>query len=110
MSEFRCLVQEASTADTRREQLEASLRSLHAEHYPGETPTFTWVAIPYGHMFTEGEHSTSSIVSAFVDHETTFDGRERYLRGVCDIWTELTGCTDHEIVATITEPELTIQE
>ena len=25
------------------------------------------------------------------------------MRGVCDIWTEITGCTDHEIVVSVTE-------
>ena len=110
MSRFRCIVQDASNADSRRDELEARLLTHHTEHYPGEEPTFTWIAIPAGHMFTEGEQSTSSIVSAFVDHETTLEGRERYMRGVCDLWTAVTHCTDHEVVVTVTEPELTRQE
>lgn len=110
MSQFLCLVQEASNADTRRGQLESRLLAHHAEHYPGETPTFAWSAIPADHMFTEGEQSTSSIVSCFLDEATTLAFREHYMRGVCDLWTEVTECTDHEVVVTVTEPEPAEQE
>lgn len=103
MTHIRCLVQAASNADTQRAELEARLHALHDRHYPGEVPAVSWVAISPGAMFTEGVQSTSSIISSFVAHETTLTLRERYLRDVCDAWTEVTGCTDHEIVATITE-------
>ena len=104
MSHYRCVIQASSNADHRGPDLEQRLAAHHAKHYPGERPDFAWIRIPPGRMFTEGVQSTSSIVSAFVDHKTDFGGREAYLRGVCDIWTDVTGCTDHEVVATITEP------
>ncbi len=103
MSQFRCFVQAGSDADTRGEELERRLRRHHADHYPTEQATVSWVAIPPGHMFTEGRQSTSSIVSCLVDHETTLGHRETYMRGVCDIWTEVTECTDHEVVVSVTE-------
>ena len=110
MSQFQCLVQEASIADTNRSELEARLTALHTDHYPGESSSFTWIPISSGYMFTEGAQSTSSIVACFLDHQTTLAGRERYMRDVCDVWTELTDCTDHEVVVTITETDSTNQE
>ena len=105
MSQFRCVVQHDSNADHRRDELEQRLGTHHAESYPGESPTFSWMPVPSGYMFTEGAQSTSSIVSSFLDHPTTLAERERYMRVVCDIWTEVTECTDHEVVVTVTEPE-----
>ena len=104
MSQIRCVIQADSNADRRRDELERLLTEHHAKHYPDETTTIAWVPIPAGHMFTEGKPSTSSIVSCFVDHPTTLDGRAGYMRDVCDLWTSTTECTDHEVVVTITEP------
>ncbi len=103
MSYFRCLIQADQAADQRRDQLEAGLHEIHTRHYPGETTSVDWAPVPPGRMFTEGKPSTSSIVSCFIAHETEFAQREQYLREVCDLWSEVTGCTDHEVVATVTE-------
>ena len=103
MSRFRCLVQADGNADRMREALERRLAESHAKHYANECVSFSWLPIPPGHMFTEGRPSTSSIVSCFIDHTTTLDTRAAYMRDVCDLWTEITDCTDHEVVVTITE-------
>ena len=103
MSQFRCIIQADGNADRRRDELEPLLADLHARHYPEEKSSVTWMAIPPGHMFTEGRPSTSSIISCFVDHRTTLDTRATYMRDVCDLWTKTTDCTDHEVVVTITE-------
>ena len=67
--------------------------------------TVSWRAVPAGDMFTEGRPSTSSIIACLVPGATTLDLREMYMRGVCDLWTEVTGCTQHEIVVSITEAD-----
>lgn len=103
MSQFSCLIQQDSPAHTGSEDLERRLVAHHAEHYPGETAQVTFRPVAAGTMFTEGHQSTSSIITVGVAHQTTFDDRERYMRGVCDLWTEITGCTDHEIVVALTE-------
>ena len=103
MSHFSCLIQEHSAAEERSAELEARLRDHHTRHHPGENATVSWRAVPPGFMFTEGRQSTSSIIQCIVNHETTREERERYMRGVCDLWTEVTGCTDHEIVVSLTE-------
>ncbi len=103
MTQYHCLIQEGGHADARRDVLEQRIRAHHVATYPGEDVDVRWTVIPPGRMFTEGRPSTSSIVSSFIEHETTFAGREAYLRGVCDLWTDVTECTDHEVVVTVTE-------
>ncbi len=98
MNQFRCFVQEGSAAHLRGEDLERRLHEHHAHHYPGEQVTVNRVVVPPGYMFTGGRPSTSSVVIFTLDHETTLDSREEYMRGMCDLWTEVTGCTKHEIV------------
>lgn len=110
MSQFRCVIQEGSNADARSNELERRLQDHHARHYPGEASSVSWVAVAPGYMFTEGRQSTSSVISCFVEHETTRDDREAYMRGICDLWTELTDCTDHEIVVSLTETANASQE
>lgn len=105
MSHFSCVVQEASAAQAATATLERRLAELHASHYPDEPVTVSWRVVPAGFMFTEGRPSTSSIIACAVDHETTLVERERYLRGVCDLWTDVTGCTDHEIVVALNDPD-----
>lgn len=103
MAQFRCVIQEQGVAQTRREELERRLHEHHNRHYPGEETTVRWTAVPAGHMFTEGRQSTSSVVSCTLAHTTTREGREHYMRGVCELWTEVAQCTDHEVVVSITE-------
>ena len=110
MSKFRCIVQAGSNAEVRGDELERRLRDHHTRHYPAEDATIGWMAIPPGYMFTEGRQSTSSIISCFIDHPTTLDDREKYMRGICDLWTEVTECTDHEIVVSVTEAVSASQE
>ncbi len=110
MSQFRCVIQADSSADHQRDRLEALLATHHTRHYPGEETAVSWLAIPQGYMFTEGRPSTSSIVSCFVDHRTTPASRTTYMRELCDLRTETTDCTDHEVVVTVTETVSTSTE
>lgn len=103
MSRFSCVIQEGSPADAGRAELEARLTALHQSAYPGEDVTVGFMAIPDGFMFTEGRQSTSSVIACLIQHETTLAEREAYMRGVCDLWSDVTGCTDHEIVVSVTD-------
>ena len=107
MNAFSCVVQADSVADRSRAELERRLSAHHASHEGNPDVGFTWRTVPEGFMFTEGRQSTSSIISCDVGRATTLAEREAYMRGVCDVWTDVTGCTDHEIVVAITkiEPE-----
>ncbi|MEM9893018.1 MAG: hypothetical protein AAF962_19300 [Actinomycetota bacterium] len=110
MSHFQCIVQAGGNADIRSDQLATRLQAHHAGHYPGEEATVGWVKVQPGYFFTEGRQSTSSIIACSLAHTTTLDAREHYMRGVCDIWTEMTECTDHEVVVSVTETAPTTQE
>lgn len=103
MGHFNCLIQAHSAAEARRDELERRLSEHHADHDPDDTTEVEWRVVPSGYMFTEGRPSTSSIIACLLPGETTLDQRESYMRGVCDLWTDVTGCTDHEIVVAITE-------
>ncbi|MEM7338476.1 MAG: hypothetical protein AAF467_07515 [Actinomycetota bacterium] len=103
MVAFSCVIQEGSAAHQRGEELERRLRAHHDRHVPGDPVTVSWVPIRATYMFTEGRQSTSSVVSCAIPKATTLEFREAYMRGVCDIWTEVTDCTDHEVVVSISE-------
>jgi len=100
---FSCVIQEGSVAESSSARLAGDLDVLHGRHYPGENATVSWRVVPTGWMFTEGQQSTSSIIACVITHETTLEQRERYMRDVCDLWTDVTGCTDHEVVVAVTE-------
>ncbi|MEM9653108.1 MAG: hypothetical protein AAGA65_13495 [Actinomycetota bacterium] len=103
MAQFSCVVQERGIAVGRQAELEQRLTAHHVDHFPGEETSVNWTVVPHGYMFTEGRTSTSSIISCSVTGTTTRDFRETYMRGVCDLWSEITGCTDHEIVVSMNE-------
>lgn len=103
MGHFSCVIQDGGAAHVATGELERRLEELHGSHYPGESVSVSWRAVPEGYMFTEGRPSTSSIVACVVGHPTQLAEREAYMRGVCDIWTDVTGCTDHEVVVAVTE-------
>lgn len=105
MGHFSCVVQEDSAASATTHELEERLNELHRSHYPEDAVTVAWRSVPAGYMFTEGRQSTSSIIACVLNCETSLAEREQYMRGVCDVWTEVTGCTDHEVVVAITEAD-----
>ncbi len=100
---FSCVIQDGGPAQALAATLAEGLADLHARHYPGEDATVAWQAMPEGWMFTEGRQSTSSIIACVTTHDMTVPQRERYMRDVCDLWTNLTGCTDHEVVVALTD-------
>lgn len=102
---FTCVIQADSAAAAATDTLEAGLVALHAEHADGDDATVTWREVPAGWMFTEGEQSTSSIIACVVGRTTNLAERERYMRAVCTLWTETAGCTDHEVVVSLTDSD-----
>lgn len=102
---FSCVIQEGGSASSATATLEQGLESVHVGHYPGEPVSVAWRTVPTGWMFTEGSQSTSSIIACVINHETTLVERERYMRDVCDLWTQVTGCTDHEVVVAMTDAD-----
>jgi len=99
---YACIIQEGQAADQRVDVLEAGLRRLAREFF-GDDPTevgIRWTRQPRGWAWTAGESSTSSIVVRSVPVGFDNEEREKFLRAVCDLWVETTGCSIDEIVAT----------
>ena len=103
MSRFSCFIQAESNAAASTDVLEQRLQAHHAEHFDSEASSVAFMAVPTGYMFTEGRQSTSSVIACAIAHTTTLPQREAYMRGICDLWSEVTGCTDHEIVVSVSE-------
>ena len=103
MGHFSCVIQQDSAAAGMQDALAERLSAHHATAYPGDEVTVSFREVPTGWMFTEGRQSSSSIIACVFDWETTLAEREAYMRGVCDLWTDATGCTDHEVVVAVTE-------
>ena len=105
MNTISCLIQADSTAEQNQAHLEQRLRANHADQLDGAQVAVKWRPIEPGLWFTAGSPSTSARIGCTMDGPTTLDRRESYMRAICDFWTEVTGCTDHEIVVTITETD-----
>ena len=105
LSRINCLIQAAGTAAGREPELERRLIAHHLAHFPARDVGVSWRAIEPGRMFTAGATSTTSVIACAIDDTTTRASREAYMRGICDLWTEVTGCTDHEIVVSISDQQ-----
>lgn len=102
MDHYACIIQEGQAPDQKVAALEAGLKQLGQQFF-GDEPdevTVRWTRHPAGWAFTAGKPSTSSIVVRSVPIGYDDGKREQFLRAVCDLWVETTGCTVDEIVAT----------
>jgi hypothetical protein len=100
--DYACIIQEGQSADQRREALATGLRRIGQEAF-GDDPSATeinWIAIKKGFAWTAGEPSTASIIVRSVPVGLPLAEREAFMRKVCDLWAEVTGCSIKEIVVT----------
>ncbi len=110
MDRYACIIQEGQAADRERGALEAGLKRLAREFF-GDDPAevgIRWTRQPRGWAWTAGEPSTSSIVVRSVPVGYDDVQREAFLRAVCDLWVETTGCSVNEIVATAFDGPLSL--
>ena len=95
-------IREVGARSRRREELAKGLerigREVFGDREPG--PEIRWVTVRDGYGFTAGDPSSSSVVVRSVPVGFPDDEREAFLKRVCDLWTEVTGCSDDEIVVT----------
>ncbi len=110
MSQYSCIIQEGQVADRKTDVLEAGLAQL-GQRFFGDDPAeveIRWTRQPPGWAWTAGEPSASSIVVRSVP--VGFDNAERevFLRAVCDLWVETTGCSINEVVATAFDGPLSL--
>lgn len=110
MADYVCMIQEGQTPESRKDALADGLRSIGVEHF-GDVPEkieIRWVPLAKGYAFTAGKPSTSSIVIRSVPVGFSNDKREAFLRAVCDLWGDVTGCSIDEIVVTAWDGPLPI--
>ena len=99
---YACMIQEGQAADRKRTELADGLLRIGQEAF-GDDPSRTeisWNVVKKGFAWTAGEPSTSSIVVRSVPVGLAPDRREAFMRRVCDLWTNVTGCSIEEIVVT----------
>jgi hypothetical protein len=99
---YVCVIQEGQTADRKRSELAEGLKKLGQEAFaddPSRT-SISWIVVKKGFAWTAGEPSTSSIVVRSVPVGLSLDLREAFMRRVCELWQNVTGCSVHEIVVT----------
>ena len=106
MINITCTLQEGIVPSELRETLAGELVRLASGAFGGapEDVNVAFDEIPQGFGFRGGELSTTSRVIAMLPQTCQQDVRVEYLKQVCEMWTRITGCTTHEIVASARDP------
>ena len=102
MPDYVCVIQEGQAAEQRQAALAEGLAAIGREAF-GDDPDaleISWIVMKKGFGWTAGEPSTSSIVIRSVPVGLPSPEGEAFMRRVCDLWAEVTGCSINEIVAT----------
>ena len=102
MPDYACIIQEGQTPSRVQAELAEGLKRIGRELL-GDTEAgaeISWITVPEGFGFTAGVPSTSTLVVRSVPVGFPDDEREAFMTRVCDLWTEVAGCTTDEIVVT----------
>jgi hypothetical protein len=102
MPDTVCLIQEGQAADRKRRALTEGLARIGQECFGDDSGTadvaFRVVKKDFG--WTAGEPSRSSLVIRSVPPGLPLDEREAFMRKVCALFEDVTGCSTDEIVVT----------
>ncbi|MCY3567773.1 MAG: hypothetical protein OXH38_04060 [Chloroflexi bacterium] len=100
---FSCTMQEGQVGEDTRALLADGLRRVTREVLGEQTddPPVQFSDIPSGFGFRGGEPSTTSLVRGSVVGGVTQEVREEIMRGICDMWMEISGCTVDELVVSV---------
>jgi phenylpyruvate tautomerase PptA (4-oxalocrotonate tautomerase family) len=107
MINFDCIVQENHVPDTVRAKLVSGLTQATVDVL-GAAPEDIQVQfseIPHGAGYRGGELSTTSLARATIPPRCAQPVREKLLQTVCDMWCEVTGCGDDEVVVSATDSD-----
>ena len=96
-----CLVQEGLTPPAVRAEIAKRIVGIYGDLFGDAPPEnqIKWIEVAAGCGFTAGKPSTSSLAMAVVPDGTTREQRTAFLAALCKAWTEVTGCSVNEIVA-----------
>ena len=99
-----CMIQEGQIPDHQIQPLEDGLSEISSSYF-GEPSETLWTTVDAGNGWTAGEPSSTSLVIMYVPPGLEQAVRARLLASICDLWTEVTGCSMNEIVATARDME-----
>ncbi len=102
MEGYVCIVQENQPPARLQAELAEGLTRIGCELLgdPPEGVQIRWMKVSGGFGFTAGAPSRASLVARSVPAGYPDAERETFLTRVCDLWTEVTGCTTNDIVVT----------
>ncbi len=102
MPDYVCVIQEGQAADQKREALSQGLLRIGRACFQDDPDgvEISWRPVKKGFGFTAGKPSTSSIIVRSVPVGFPAEEREAFMRRVCQLWEQVTGCSIHEIVVT----------
>ncbi len=94
-----CMIQEGRITPAQIESLETGLSGISSQYF--DLPATTvWTTVAAGNGWTAGEPSSTSIVVMYVPPGLAQERRTRLLESICSLWSDVTGCSINEIVAT----------
>ena len=99
-----CMIQAGQISEQHIQSLEAGLNDITSEFF-GQPATALWTSVASGDGWTAGEPSSTSLVVMYVPPGMDQDTRTRLLEAICDTWSDTTGCSVNEIVATARDTE-----
>jgi len=108
MADYVCIAQQGQTSERMQGELTAGLEAIAAEVF-GETPErveVAWISVREGFGFTAGAPSTSTLVARAAPIGYPQALRESLMTRICDLWTNVTGCSRNEIVVTVIDGPL----
>lgn len=100
---FRCIIQDGQIPSATQAVLQDRLDEFSTKAF-GATTRINWLVVPRKAGFTAGDPSTCSFVLALSNAKLSKEVRTGYLRHLCDLWMDETGCSLDEVVAAIGDP------
>ncbi len=94
-----CMVQEAQISSHQIDELETGLSQITSRFFAMPAAT-SWTTVATGDGWTAGAPSSTSLVVMYVPQGLDQDTRTSLLQAICDLWSQITGCSINEIVAT----------
>ena len=107
MVEYVCTVQEKQLPEELKPDLTAGLQRLSGEilDMAARDVSVRFREVPRGAGYRGGVLSTTSVIRGTVPAGCNQAVRERLLRAVCDMWTEITGCDEDEVVVSAVDED-----
>ena len=94
-----CFIQDGSLGSSTIKKLEVSISDLYKKHFGQKhVVVFVWFSIPFGQSYLAGKFSNASTVQIPVEDNLLSDKRHNFMKEVCEVWLEVTGCGKNEII------------